>query len=180
MVPNGKVEFTWGDGEHTFNIAKIAQALELEEKCGCGVAEIFERLRNGRWHINDVRETIRLALIGGGIDTKNGIDPQKAALLVKRYVDERPWQESVQTAMLILMAAIVGVSGDEVGKKPTAEQAQEQESPSTAQMDDSSAPQSTVSVPDLAGPPDKPTNTRSGSSARRSRASTGPTAPSNQ
>lgn len=170
MVPNGKIELIWGDGEHTFNLAKIAQALELEEKCGVGVREILERLCNDRWHLNDVRETIRLAMIGGGMEAP------KAALLVKRYFDERPWQESVQTAQLILIAAIVGVPGDEVGKKPTAEQTAEKGSPSTATMGDSSAPQSTVSAPGLAGHHDKPTNTPFGSSAQQSPDSTEPTA----
>src|ERR1700752_862754 len=61
MVPNGKVEFVWGDGDHTFNIAKAAQVLELEEKCGCGVREILKRLSEDRWGFNDFRETIRLA-----------------------------------------------------------------------------------------------------------------------
>jgi len=139
MSPNGKIEFVWGDGEHSFNVAKITHALELEGKCGCGVAEIFSRLRESRWHINDVRETIRIGLIGGGME------PVKAHVLVKRYVDERPWSESIQAATLILMAAMVGVPGDEVGKKPETEGTATEGNPSSEVMEDSFAPRSTVS-----------------------------------
>lgn len=173
MVPNGKVEFVWADGDHVFNIAKFAEALELEEKCG-PAREILNRLTDQRWGIKDIYEIIRLALIGGGLE------PTKAALLCKRYVVERPWQESVIPAQIILAAAIVGLPGDEVGKKPTAEQTGEKESPSTAKTADSSAPQSTASEPVSDGRQDKPTSIPSGNSARRSKASTGPTAQSNR
>lgn len=111
MAANGQVSIAWGDGEHVFNIAKIGQLLELEEKCGVGVAEVFNRLREGRWRFNDVRETVRLGLIGGGMT------PVKALALTKTYTDERPLAESHPVAMTILMAAIVGVPGEEVGKK---------------------------------------------------------------
>lgn len=138
-MPNGKVELAWGDGEHTFNIAKIAQALELEEKCGCGVSEIFNRLHSGKWHVNDLREVLRLGLIGGGMA------PPEALKLVKRYVDDRPWAESVQPATTVMMAALIGVPGDEVGKKTQAERAQAEEL--SSKTTDSSAPPSMASVP---------------------------------
>lgn len=172
MVPNGKVEFVWGDGEHTFNIAKIAQALELEEKCGCGVAEIFDRLRNGRWYVNDLRETIRLGLIGGGME------PVKAHGLVKRYADERPWAESLQPATIIMMAAMVGVLGDQVGKKTEAERTTEGETPSSDSMVDSSAPQSMGSDSKSDGHQEQPTSTPSGNLPPQSKASIEPTVPS--
>lgn len=140
-MPNGKIELNWGDGTHAFNVAKIAQALELEEKCSAGVAEIYDRLRSGRWWINDVRETLRLGLIGGGME------PPKALILIRRYVDDRPWTESLQPALAVIMSAMVGVPGDEIGKKPEAERTAAKDRPSSGTMDDSSAPQSTESAP---------------------------------
>jgi len=139
MAVNGQIELTWADGTHKFNIAKIKSVLELEEKCEAGVAEIFARIRDGRWKFNDIRETLRLGLIGGGMM------PDKALSLVQRYCDDRPWAESLQPAMLILMAAMVGVIGDDVGKKATTEGATAGRSSET--MDDTSAPLSTDSVP---------------------------------
>lgn len=140
-MPNGDVRLVWGDQEQTFNIAKLKVALELEEKCGCGVAEIFERIRSHRWHILYLRETLRLGLIGGGMA------PPEALKTVTRYCDERPWQESVQPALVILMAAMVGVPGDDVGKKAQTERSQQGDGPSSETMADSSVPSSTVSAP---------------------------------
>lgn len=138
MAVNGEVTINWADGEHKFNIAKIKCVLELEEKCGVGVAEIFKRLREDRWHVNDVRETLRLGLIGGGMM------PDRALRFINRYCDDQPAVASLQLAMVILMAYMVGVPGDEVGKKPEPERAKDdQPSETTADM---SAPSSTESV----------------------------------
>lgn len=144
MAANGQVELTWADGTYLFNIAKIKSVLELEEKCDAGVAEIFKRIGEGRWRINDIRETLRLGLIGGGMP------PDKALRIISRYVDDRPWQESLQPAMVVLMAAMVGVQGDEVGKKAETERATE--NPPSEPMADSSVPSSTESEPQSDSP----------------------------
>ena len=146
-MPNGEVELEWADGTHKFNIAKISQIFELEEKCGCGISEVFNRIRDSRWKLNDIRETIRLGLIGAGTE------PMKALVLVQRYVDDRPLVESVQFALVILMAALVGVPGDEVGKKENAERTKEAQS--SAATEGSSAPQSMASEPLSDGPQGK-------------------------
>lgn len=167
-MPNGTVGLAWGDDEYEFNVAKIKCALELEEKCDAGVSEIFNRLREGRWRVNDARETIRIGLIGGG---KTPID---ALRLVQRYFDDRPFAESVPVAMTILMAAIVGVPGDQPGK-PAADQAA-MESPSTPTTADLSDPQYMASGPASDGTRAKPTRQRSGKSRPASRATTEPRA----
>lgn len=163
-MANGKVDLTWADGDYPFNIAKIGQTLELEEKCDAGVAEIFTRLREGRWRFNDARETIRLGLIGGGMK------PTEALVLTRRYVDDRPWQESVPIATMILMAAMVGVPGDEVGKGP-ADRATN-EAGSSTKTGALSDPPSTESAPASASLPDKSTNARFGKSQPASTATT--------
>lgn len=165
-MPNGQIPIVWGDGEHEFNIAKIGQIFELEEKCDAGISEIFTRLRESRWKLNDVRETIRLGLIGGG---KTPVDALK---LTKRYVDERPLLESVQVALAIHMAAMIGVPGDEVGKPQAEGTATETVTPA------SSAPQSTASEPPSTSRPDKSMNSLSGNSRPVPTATTKPTAES--
>lgn len=137
-MPNGQLELNWADGTYQFNIAKIKCVLELEEKCDAGVAQIFKRIMDGTWKINDIRETLRLGLIGGGMV------PDKAMRLISRYCDDRPWQESLQPAIAVLLAAMVGVQGDEVGKKQETERTEESRSSSMA---DTSAPLSTDSEP---------------------------------
>jgi len=150
MAINGEITLQWGDGEHAFNIAKLKSVLELEEKCGCGVAEIIGRLRDGRWKFNDVRETIRLGLIGAGMT------PDKALLLTQRYVDDRPWNENVLPAQAILYSALVGVVGDNPEKKANAER--DKENRSTEPMVDTPDPRSMDSEQQSDSIPDKPMN----------------------
>jgi Phage tail tube protein, GTA-gp10 len=139
MAINGEVELPWGDGEHKFNIAKLKCILELEEKCGVGVAEIYYRIASGKWRWNDCRETLRLGLIGANMT------PDKALRLIQRYCDDRPMIESALPAQAVLAAAMAGVPGDNFEKKPEAERAKE--SQSITPMADSSVPSSTDSVP---------------------------------
>jgi hypothetical protein len=138
MAVNGEVEFPWGDDEHKFNIAKLKCILELEEKCGVGIAEIYYRIASGKWRWNDCRETLRLGLIGAGMT------PDKALRLINRYCDDRPMVESVLPAQAVLATAMVGVPGDDLAKKAETERTKEDQSTPTV---DSSAPSSTDSVP---------------------------------
>lgn len=72
------------------------------------------RTIGGDWRVDDVRETIRLGLIGAGAT------PTEASIVVGRYVDERPLVENVGIAGAVLMHALVGEPDDKVGK-PKAE-----------------------------------------------------------
>lgn len=76
---------------------------------------LFSVLRSlgGDWRVDDIRETIRLGLIGAGTT------PTEAFLLVSRYVDNVPLTENVGIASEILMHALVGEADDPVGKKVT-------------------------------------------------------------
>lgn len=141
---NGEVELDWADGRQKFNVAIFKHAFELEEKCDAGLQEIFERIASRRWRVTDILETIRIGLIGGGME------PAKALKLVRRYVETRPWAESVPVARVILLAAIVGVPGDNDLGKPEAEGAMSEASPAA-----SSAPPSTEEAPLSASPPEK-------------------------
>lgn len=116
MSRDASVTLTWADGEHRFRLA-IGQLRELQEKCDAGPAEVLARLSSGKWRLDDVRETLRLGLIGGGLS------PGDAHRLTVRYVDERPWLENVQPAQAVLMAALVGAPEEPVGKGAAAEAA---------------------------------------------------------
>lgn len=131
MAANGEVTLTWGDGEHKFNVAKLRCVLELEEKCNAGFAEIYQRLAGGKWFYNDIRETLRLGLIGGGEL------PDKAMALINRYCDDVPFAENVLPAQAIIMAALVGVPDDNMEKKTQAN-GKAKADPSTATDDSSS------------------------------------------
>lgn len=142
-MSQASVTIPFGDGEHTFRLA-IGELRELQDKVGIGPAALLDRLAQKRWLADDARETIRLGLIGAGLD------PLQAMKLVRRYVDERPWGESVPIAVRILVAAIIGPAEDPAGKHP-AEEAATQAEPIAA----SPSPPSTDLVQPLGGLPEK-------------------------
>lgn len=129
MNRHGEIDLVWGDGEQTFRLA-IAQIRELQEKTDCGPMELLNRMVRGTWRLDDVRETIRLGLIGGGLE------PIHALSKIARYVDMRPLSESVPTAQAILSVMIFGK--DEEDAPPVGElkakDSQTADSPSPASM----------------------------------------------
>lgn len=110
MSADGSVELSWADGTYKFRLA-IGQLRELQEKCRAGPFAIMSRLRDGTWYVDDVREVIRLGLIGGGMPSTD------ALVLVVRYVEGQPWQQSVPIAFSILLAALIGIPDEKPSKK---------------------------------------------------------------
>lgn len=133
MSRSAKVTLSWGDGEYVFRL-RIGELVELQEKCDAGPAFILERLATQRWKVQDIRETIRLGLMGGGLT------PTKALALVTRYVDSRPLQENINHAYVILASAIVGHEDEPLGK---AEGETEETGSQTSPEENSDLPNST-------------------------------------
>ena len=110
MSADGSITLKWADSEYIFRLA-LGQLRELEAKRNAGFAQIFNRIQSENWFVDDLREIIRLGLIGGGL-------PPLAALnMVENYVDARPKTESILPATLIIMTAMVGDLDDIVGKE---------------------------------------------------------------
>ena len=109
---DGSISKLWGDGDHRFCLP-IGQLIELEEKCDAGLPEIFTRVAIRKWRSKDLREIIRLGLIGGGMA------PADSELLVRRYFDppERPKIEAVEIAVEILSMALQGPPDEPLGKE---------------------------------------------------------------
>lgn len=117
MSRNASITIDWADGTYDCRLP-IAQIEELQEKTDCGPYFLFNRIASGQWRIADLRETIRLGLIGGGME------PPKARTLVERYVDNRPYAESIKPAQAILGAALIGApDGEKPGKRKAAREA---------------------------------------------------------
>lgn len=87
----------FGDAERQFCLTDDA-ILELERVTNTGIGALYLRAVALSFTINDVAETIRLALIGGGAT------PAEAAQLVKTYVRNRPMSETFPLALDILDA----------------------------------------------------------------------------
>jgi hypothetical protein len=146
MARSAKVSLDWADGEYDFKLG-IGELEELEEKTRrrgesgeyvyIGPMRMFELLtKTGDWLVRDVRETIRLGLIGGG--TK----PTDALRLVRRYVDDVPdWNTNCLLAANIIAAALSGWDDEPLGKPAGAKTVTE------AEMDASPSPHSMPTQP---------------------------------
>lgn len=113
MSRDASITLDFADGTYKFRLA-WGQLAELQENCDAGPYVILERLQNRSWRLNDIRENIRLGLIGGGMD------PVSALKLVKRYVEDRPLLENVKLAQAILTVALIGAPEEEVGEPKAA------------------------------------------------------------
>jgi len=118
MSRRGTVELQFADGTHLFRL-RIGELIELQEKCDAGPAHILMRLSSQAWHVNDVKETLRLGLIGGGKTAA------QAHALIQRYVvgptdDPVPLAPLVLTAELVLSAALYGVEDENAPKSDPA------------------------------------------------------------
>src|SRR4051794_1788958 len=107
MSATGTRSIIWANGEDVFCIAKVGLILDLEDKCKSGFAVVMARLEAGAWGINDVREPIRLGLIGGGMK------PDAAMAAVRRHVDENPLAHSVLVAYEVMRSAMFGIPVDD-------------------------------------------------------------------
>lgn len=108
MSRHGAVELDWADGTYTFRLG-LAEIEELEAKRDASIFAIGRRLspveRDPR--LADIREVLRLGLIGGGMK------PVAALQLVRRYLDERPIDESRDVAYAVVLAGLARVNSAE-------------------------------------------------------------------
>ena len=87
---------------------------ELQDKCGTGPFMVYQRLADGTWRVDDVREPLRLGLIGGGMN------PTMALGKVGRYVTPGTFLENVMAARRVMLAALFGDPADDVVGKAQA------------------------------------------------------------
>lgn len=147
MTKHTSVELSWADGNYTFDVGDIGHIRELQEKTDAGPQFLCARLESQHWRIDDVYETIRIGLIGGGAA------PNKALALVQRYVAKRPLLENVSTAQAIILAALVGIGEDEVIDEPPPPpgESEAKEGPAPSSL----SPQSTEAAPSSGSLPEK-------------------------
>lgn len=100
-----------GDGPHDFRLA-YGNFLELQEKTGVGPFTLYRRFNDHEWQVQDIYETIRIGLIGGGMK------PRDAYVLAKRYVMDQPPLDNLKLAQIILIAGLHGAPDeDRAGSK---------------------------------------------------------------
>lgn len=105
---DASVELVFGGDERRFRLG-LDQLFALEESLDCGFRECLVRLLSDTWRVRDVREPIRLGLIGAGVDGK------KAKGLVDEFVVPGRFAYCHVLARTIL-AAVLDDGGEPVGK----------------------------------------------------------------
>lgn len=97
------IDLDFGDGTYHFRLP-MEQLEELQVKTDAGPLQLLNRLGTDEWRTQDVSETIRLGLIGGGKT------PLEALHLIRKYVLNTPdWLSNIKIARGVLMAVIFGV-----------------------------------------------------------------------
>ena len=105
------VELTWEGGEHCF-LLTIPLLRALQHKCDAGPLWVLGRLQSGQWLIEDVIETLRLGLEGGGMDKDDA-----RRLIARLTEDDRiVLTRFVTPAIAVLMEALYGLEDDPPGK----------------------------------------------------------------
>lgn len=102
MSRDASIDLDFGDGTYKFRLP-WGQLSALQEACDAGPYLVYTRLLTGAWRMEDISNTIRLGLIGGGLE------PQKALALVRTYVEARPPLETIAIAQGVLGAGLQGV-----------------------------------------------------------------------
>jgi len=104
-----------GEGEFPLGL-RIGELESLQELTGVGPHVLATRILAGEWMVGDLRHTIRLGLIGGGMGQREAHD------LVQRNVVPGALQEYVMLAGNVIMAALVGVEDEPIEGEPEAPQ----------------------------------------------------------
>ncbi|MFZ2252622.1 MAG: gene transfer agent family protein [Minisyncoccia bacterium] len=142
MSRSAKVRLAFGDGAHDFALL-IGQLEELQEKCDAGPEAVFNRIASGTWMVADVRETLRLGLIGAGMEAI------KAAILVDRYAGSGSLAAHKDTAQRVILGALVGAPDED--DPPGGPPGETPDSPEEKSGSDGSTP----TAPQWDGPPPK-------------------------
>jgi hypothetical protein len=117
MSADGSVDLFFGDDKYRFRLA-IGQFRELQEKVNArrvaigataiGPQTLLGLVRAGDVWPDDLRDILRLGLVGGGMKQA------EAHRLLSNNFDDKPPMEHSQIAFLTLLAGLVGVPDDEI------------------------------------------------------------------
>jgi len=107
MSRDGKLALAWPDQAREYRL-KLGELRQLQEKCDAGPLEILARIQSGRWRVDDVYQTIRLGLIGGGMRMDD------ALILADLTVTDGCLGECAIYAQAILSAAVTGPPDEKI------------------------------------------------------------------
>ncbi|TDW21072.1 tail tube GTA-gp10-like protein [Rhizobium azibense] len=100
----------WEGGEHEFRLG-IGELRALQSATGVGPLFLLGRITGSQWFVDDIVDTVRLGLIGGGMK------PEDAKKLVDRVFGENTpsLYRNMLLATRVLRDAVMGEPLDPVG-----------------------------------------------------------------
>lgn len=109
MSLHGQIDVDWADDTYTFRLG-LKEIEAIEARFDKSIFVIAENLHIRTAKLSEIYQIIREGLVGGGSA------PADALALVRRYVDERPLDESRDVAYAVSLAALARVHGSKVDK----------------------------------------------------------------
>lgn len=125
-MPATEIELKVADGDYLFAL-RLPQLAALQDARKAGIFAIYARVLKGRYMFgeqtfenvleaeafsDDIYETIRLGLIGGGKGTVDGVAVEvtalKARAILEQYIHPAPLREAWAIAAAVLGAKIEG------------------------------------------------------------------------
>lgn len=137
MSRTARITAEFGGEEHDFRLA-WGELIELQEKRDAGPAVVLARLSLGQWQLQDVTETIRLGLIGGGADAGT------AARLVRLNVEQKPWDLGGENGLVILAVKILAAATHGAPDEPLGKPGETQSGSTISQTERSASDQSSA------------------------------------
>ncbi|MBY5863265.1 gene transfer agent family protein [Rhizobium leguminosarum] len=107
----------WKGGDHRFEL-RIGEFRALQSATGVGPLFLLGRIAGSQWFVDDIIETVRLGLIGGGVDD------QAAKKLVDKVLVDNPTEifKHAPLALFIIKTSLMGDDNDPVGEDDQGEQ----------------------------------------------------------
>lgn len=139
-----EVRLDFAGARRSFDLAPIGPLRRLQAACDAGPQYILNRLLDGSWRLDDLRETIQQGLVGAGMAQTEALD------LIEKWFDPEPKAQFLPLATTILMAWLAGAEDEDLGE-PEGEGATRSLSPEES----SGSPASSEPAPFLASARDK-------------------------
>lgn len=110
MSRKTEVRIDFAGERRTFDLSPVGCIRRLQDACDAGAAFVLNRLIDGSWRYDDLREPIIQGLVGGGL-------PQREAQgLVEKWLDPEPKQQFIPVAQAVILAWLAGAEEEDLGE----------------------------------------------------------------